>query len=47
VQEDSEEKVSDTLKNFPGKTAWQQLVKVFETRGLAASVMNDCINVSW
>jgi len=45
-QADSET-VRDKFKNLPGKGVWNALVKVIENQGLSASVMDDCIKVSW
>ena len=45
-QADSET-VRDKFKNLPGKSVWSALVKVIEKQGLSASVMDDCIKVSW
>lgn len=47
VQQDNIETICDKFKNLPGKSVWQQLVRVIEKQGLSASVVNDCIKVSW
>jgi len=47
VQQDNNESVCDNFKNLPGKSLWQQLIKIMENQGLAASVANDCIKVAW
>ncbi|MCL2816112.1 MAG: hypothetical protein FWD23_16080 [Oscillospiraceae bacterium] len=47
VQQDNSEAVYDKFKNLPGRSLWQQLARIIENQGLSASVMNDCIKVSW
>ena len=47
VSQDGKEVVANTLKNFPSKSSWQSLVKVFEKAGISASVAENAIGVSW
>ena len=47
VKQENKETVCEKFKNLPGKSLWQQLVKIIETQGLSASVTNDVIKVSW
>lgn len=42
-----EETKCASFPTLPDKSMWTTLVKVLETRGLAASAMNDAITVAW
>lgn len=47
VRQADSETVRDNFKNLPGKGLWQALARVIEKQGLSASVMDNCIKVSW
>ena len=42
-----EETVQGTLRDFPEKRIWPDLVNVLEQAGLAATAREDCITVAW
>lgn len=47
VQQADDEVSQDSFKSFPAKVYWPRLVQVFEKEGLAASVTEKGIVVSW
>ena len=47
VSQDGNEVVANTLKNFPSKPNWVNLVKVLEKAGISASVAENAIGVTW
>jgi len=47
IRQADSETVRDKFRNLPGKSLWQQLVKVIESQGFSAAVADNCIKVSW
>jgi len=47
VSQSGAETVADTLKDFPGRDCWQNVVKVFENAGISAAITENAISVSW
>ena len=47
IQQADNEVVKQSLKNFPCRGSWQQLVKVFERESIAATVTEEGVVLSW
>lgn len=46
-EEDGEEVTQGVLADFPARDLWPRLAELLERDGLAATVRNDCIVVTW
>ena len=47
VMREGKEIVGQRLKNFPDKSVWPKLIKVFEKAGLSAAVAGDVVALTW
>lgn len=47
IQQSGKEIRQGIFENMPAKTYWERLLKVFQSEGIAAQIVNDDIQLSW